>query len=145
MAKISEDVRNWLWERFGTALDRSCYIVARREGGFIRVIKNRLMLDMEAREFFELDYPVLRVGLPYLALLGLHNHESLNSLGSSLSCARTAPLGRAVTRLQRRVRFRLTARRYLRRMLEQLRCSSDETNRSIIGYVGAVTLFPRVM
>ena len=138
MAKISEDVRNWLWERFGTALDRSCYIVARREGGFIRVIKNRLMLDMEAREFFELDYPVL-------TLLGLHNHESINSLGSSLSCARTAPLGRAVTRLQRRVRFRLTARRYLRRMLEQLRCSSDETNRSIIGYVGAVTLFPRVM
>ena len=138
MAKISDDVRNWLWERFGTALDRSCYIVARREGGFIRVIKNRLMLDMEAREFFELDYPVL-------TLLGLHNHESINSLGSSLSCARTAPLGRAVTRLQRRVRFRLTARRYLRRMLEQLRCSSDETNRSIIGYVGAVTLFPRVM
>ena len=138
MAKISEDVRNWLWERFGTALDRSCYIVARREGGFIRVIKNRLMLDMEAREFFELDYPVL-------TFLGLHNHESINSLGSSLSCARTAPLGRAVTRLQRRVRFRLTARRYLRRMLEQLRCSSDETNRSIIGYVGAVTLFPRVM
>ena len=138
MAKISEDVRNWLWERFGTALDRSCYIVARREGGFIRVIKNRLMLDMEAREFFELDYPVL-------TLLGLHNHESINSLGSSLSCARTAPFGRAVTRLQRRVRFRLTARRYLRRMLEQLRCSSDETNRSIIGYVGAVTLFPRVM
>ena len=138
MAKISEDVRNWLWERFGTALDRSCYIVARREGGFIRVIKNRLMLDMEAREFFELDYPVL-------TLLGLHNHESINSLGSSLSCARTAPLGRAVTRLQRRVRFRLTARRYLRRMLEQLRCSSDEINRSIIGYVGAVTLFPRVM
>ena len=138
MAKISEDVRNWLWERFGTALDRSCYIVARREGGFIRVIKNRLMLDMEAREFFELDYPVL-------TLLGLHNHESINSLGSSLSCARTAPFGRAVTRLQRRVRFRLTARRYLRRMLEQLRCSSDETNRSIIGYVAAVTLFPRVM
>ena len=138
MAKISEDVRNWLWERFGTALDRSCYIVARREGGFIRVIKNRLMLDMEAREFFELDYPVL-------TFLGLHNHESINSLGSSLSCARRAPLGRAVTRLQRRVRFRLTARRYLRRMLEQLRCSSDETNRSIIGYVGAVTLFPRVM
>ena len=138
MAKISEDVRNWLWERFGTALDRSCYIVARREGGFIRVIQNRLMLDMEAREFFELDYPVL-------TLLGLHNHESINSLGSSLSCARTAPFGRAVTRLQRRVRFRLTARRYLRRMLEQLRCSSDETNRSIIGYVGAVTLFPRVM
>ena len=138
MAKISEDVRNWLWERFGTALDRSCYIVARREGGFIRVIKNRLMLDMEAREFFELDYPVL-------TLLGLHNHESINSLGSSLSCARTAPFGRAVTRLQRRVRFRLTARRYLRRMLEQLRCSSDETNRYIIGYVGAVTLFPRVM
>ena len=118
MAKISEDVRNWLWERFGTALDRSCYIVARREGGFIRVIKNRLMLDMEAREFFELDYPVL-------TLLGLHNHESINSLGSSLSCARTAPFGRAVTRLQRRVRFRLTARRYLRRMLEQLRCSSS--------------------
>ena len=138
MAKISEDVRNWLWERFGTALDRSCYIVARREGGFIRVIKNRLMLDMEAREFFELDYPVLTI-------LGLHDHESYNSLGSSLSCARTAPFGRAVTRLQRRVRFRLTARRYLRRMLEQLRCSSDETNRSIIGYVGAVTLFPRVM
>ena len=138
MAKISEDVRNWLWERFGTALDRSCYIVARREGGFIRVIKNRLMLDMEAREFFELDYPVL-------TLLGLHNHESINSVGSSLSCARTAPFGRAVTRLQRRVRFRLTARRYLRRMLEQLRCSSDETNRYIIGYVGAVTLFPRVM
>ena len=138
MAKISEDVRNWLWERFGTALDRSCYIVARREGGFIRVIKNRLMLDMEAREFFELNYPVL-------TLLGLHNHESNNSLGSSLSCARTAPFGRAVTRLQRRVRFRLTARRYLRRMLEQLRCSSDETNRYIIGYVGAVTLFPRVM
>ena len=138
MPKISEDVRNWLWERFGTALDRSCYIVARREGGFIRVIKNRLMLDMEAREFFELDYPVL-------TFLGLHNHESINSLGSSLSCARRAPLGRAVTRLQRRVRFRLTARRYLRRMLEQLRCSSDETNRSIIGYVGAVTLFPRVM
>ena len=138
MPKISEDVRNWLWERFGTALDRSCYIVARREGGFIRVIKNRLMLDMEAREFFELDYPVL-------TLLGLHNHESINSLGSSLSCARTAPFGRAVTRLQRRVRFRLTARRYLRRMLEQLRCSSDETNRYIIGYVGAVTLFPRVM
>ena len=138
MAKISEDVRNWLWERFGTALDRSCYIVARREGGFIRVIKNRLMLDMEAREFFELDYPVL-------TFLGLHNHESINCLGSSLSCARRAPLGRAVTRLQRRVRFRLTARRYLRRMLEQLRCSSDETNRSIIGYVGAVTLFPRVM
>ena len=138
MAKISEDVRNWLWERFGTALDRSCYIVARREGGFIRVIKNRLMLDMEAREFFELDYPVL-------TLLGLHNHESINRLGSSLSCARTAPFGRAVTRLQRRVRFRLTARRYLRRMLEQLRCSSDETNRYIIGYVGAVTLFPRVM
>ena len=138
MPKISENLRNWLWERFGTALDRSCYIVARREGGFIRVIKNRLMLDMEAREFFELDYPVL-------TLLGLHNHESINSLGSSLSCARTAPFGRAVTRLQRRVRFRLTARRYLRRMLEQLRCSSDETNRSIIGYVGAVTLFPRVM
>ena len=138
MAKISEDVRNWLWERFGTALDRSCYIVARREGGFIRVIKNRLMLDMEAREFFELNYPVL-------TLLGLHNHESINSLGSSLSCARTAPFGRAVTRLQRRVRFRLTARRYLRRMLEQLRCSSDETNRYIIGYVGAVTPFPRVM
>ena len=138
MAKISEDVRNWLWERFGTALDRSCYIVARREGGFIRVIKNRLMLDMEAREFFELDYPVL-------TLLGLHNHESINSLGSSLSCARRAPFGRAVTRLQRRVRFRVTARRYLRRMLEQLRCSSDETNRCIIGYVGAVTLFPRVM
>ena len=138
MAKISEDVRNWLWERFGTALDRSCYIVARREGGFIRVIQNRLMLDMEAREFFELDYPVL-------TLLGLHNHESINSLGSSLSCARRAPFGRAVTRLQRRVRFRLTARRNLRRMLEQLRCSSDETNRYIIGYVGAVTLFPRVM
>ena len=138
MPKISEDVRNWLWERFGTALDRSCYIVARREGAFIRVIQNRLMLDMEAREFFELDYPVL-------TLLGLHNNESINSLGSSLSCARTAPLGRAVTRLQRRVRFRLTARRYLRRMLEHLRCSSDETNRSIIGYVGAVTLFPRVM
>ena len=138
MAKISEDVRNWLWERFGTALDRSCYIVARRDGQYIHVIENRLMLDMEAREFFELDYPVL-------TLLGLHNHESINSLGSSLSCARTAPFGRAVTRLQRRVRFRLTARRYLRRMLEQLRCSSDETNRYIIGYVGAVTLFPRVM
>ena len=99
----------------------------------MHVIENRLMLDMEAREFFELHYPVL-------TLLGLHNHESINSLGSSLSCARTAPFGRAVTRLQRRVRFRLTARRYLRRMLEQLRCSSDETNRYIIGYVGAVTL-----
>ena len=138
MAKISEDVRNWLWEGFGTALDRSCYIVARCDGKYMHVIENRLMLDMEAREFFELDYPVL-------TLLGLHNHESINSLGSSLSCARTAPFGRAVTRLQRRVRFRLTARRYLRRMLEQLRCSSDETNRSIIGYVGAVTLFPRVL
>jgi len=135
---ISEDVRNWLWEEFGTALDRSCYIVARRDGQFIHVIENRLMLDIEAREFFKLDYPIL-------TMLGLHDHESFNSLGNSLSCARTAPLGRAVTRLQRRVRFRLTARRYLRRMLEQLRCSSDETNRSIIGYVGAVTLFPRVM
>ena len=135
---ISEDVRNWLWEEFGTALDRSCYIVARRDGQFIHVIENRLMLDIEAREFFKLDYPIL-------TMLGLHDHESFNSLGNSLSCARTAPLGRAVTRLQRRVRFRLTARRYLRRMLEQLCCSSDETNRSIIGYVGAVTLFPRVM
>ena len=135
---ISEDVRNWLWEEFGTALDRSCYIVARRDGRYIHVIEDPLMLDIEAREFFKLDYPILTV-------LGLHDHESFNSLGNSLSCARTAPLGRAVTRLQRRVRFRLTARRYLRRMLEQLRCSSDETNRSIIGYVGAVTLFPRVM
>ena len=135
---ISEDVRNWLWQEFGTALDHSCYIVARCHGQFIHVIENRLMLDIEAREFFKLDYPIL-------TMLGLHDHESFNSLGNSLSCARTAPLGRAVTRLQRRVRFRLTARRYLRRMLEQLRCSSDETNRSIIGYVGAVTLFPRVM
>ena len=135
---ISEDVRNWLWQEFGTALDRSCYIVARCDGKFIHVIEDRLMLDIEAREFFKLDYPIL-------TMLGLHDHESFNSLGNSLSCAQTAPLGRAVTRLQRRVRFRLTARRYLRRMLEQLRCSSDETNRSIIGYVGAVTLFPRVM
>ena len=138
MGKISEDVRNWLWEGFGTALDRSCYIVARRDGRYINVIENRPMLDIEARVFFELDYPIL-------TMFGLHDHESLNCLGNSLSCARTAPLGRAVTRLQRRVRFRVTARRYLRRMLEQLRCSSDEINRYIIGYVGAVTLFPRVM
>ena len=138
MAKISEDVRNWLWERFGTALDRSCFIVARCDGKYMHVIENRLMLDMEAREFLELDYPVL-------TLLGLHNHESINSLGSSLSCARTAPFGRAVTRLQRRVRFRRTARHYLRRMLESLPCSSDAINESIIGYTGAVTLFPRVM
>ena len=138
MPKISEDVRNWLWERFGTALDRSCYIVARRDGQFIHVIENNLMLDIEARVFFELDYPIL-------TMFGLTDHDSLNCLGNSLSCARTAPLGRAVTRLQRRVRFRRTARHYLRRMLERLPCSSDAINEVIIGYTGAVTLFPRVM
>ena len=144
MPRISEDIRNWLWREFGAALDRSCYIVARvhREEGeairFIRGLDNRLMLDVEQREFFELDYPVLTA-------FGLHDHHTLNSLGASLSCARIAPLGRAVSLLQRRVRFRHTARRFLKRLLEQLPCSNRETNRHIIGYIGGVTLYPRVM
>ena len=145
MPRISEDPRNWLWREFGAALDRSCYIVARvhREEAegirFIRGLDNRLMLDVEQREFFELDYPVLTHAL------GLHDRDTYKSLGASLSCAREAPLGRAVSLLQRRVRFRHTARRFLKRLLEQLPCSNQETNRHIIVYIGGVTLHPRVM
>ena len=35
--------------------------------------------------------------------------------------------------------------RFLERLLEQLLCSNQETNRHIIGYIGGVTLHPRVM
>ena len=129
MHRISEAFRNSLWRGYRVAFDRSCYIVARIREGFIKTCSERLMLDVAERCFFELDYPVL-------TCLGLHDHDSMHVLGTSLSCARAAPLGRAVTRLQRRFRFRDKAQRALRQMFKQ-RFDSVDIVRLVISYVGA--------
>ncbi len=141
--RIPEDVRGDLCGIHGVALDRNSFIVARMIGPIHYRLGHTLMLDVRTRRFFELDVPVLNID-------GLHNRcatrqDYPHRLGDSLSCATYSPLGRAVTCLQRRVRFRRQARRFLRRLLEQLPGTSDELNTRIIKYIGGVTLFPRVM
>ena len=98
------------------------------------------MLDVHTRDLFLMDYPAEEHFIHLLYADGV-----IPFLGDWVSCARDAPLGRAVIRLQRRARFRRTARRFLRRLLGQLPWSTDEIMRRIIGYSSGVTLFPRVM
>ena len=60
-----------------------------------------------------IDYPVDSV------VWGLINNDTHHSLGGSICVAPKAPLGRAFTKLTRRIRFRKIARATLVRLLSQ--------------------------
>ena len=126
--RIPDQCRARFLHHDGAALDRNAFIVARLRprGGFC--LRDRLMLHVERRELFELEYPV---AVSHYA----RDYHLFWQLSNSLSCSRAAPLGRAIIRLQRRVRIQLHSRRFLRRLLEQLMGTSDELNRRIIGYI----------
>ena len=49
--------------RYGVALDRRCFIVARVRGDDLWVLCDRLMLDVDTAELYEFDYPVLTFGM----------------------------------------------------------------------------------
>ena len=86
-----------------------------------------------------LDYPVDS------ALWGLIDNDTHHSLGGSICVAPKAPLGRAFTKLTRRIRFRKIARATLVRLLSQ--CSGGVLVPQNVAELVAsyfVTLHPRV-
>ena len=146
-ASLSERMRSKFWREYGAAFDAVLNIVARVRGdGYIHCTYHPVtpMLNLcpigLTDSIWWLDYPVDSV------LWGLIDHDTHQSLGESICVAPKAPLGRAFTKLTRRIRFRKIARATLVRLLSQ--CSGRGLVPHNVAELVAsyfVTLHPRVM
>ena len=144
-ARLSEHMRLKFWRDYGVAFDAVLNIVARkRDDGYIHCTYHpmSLMLNLSPTglndSIWLLDYPVD-------SLVGLIDNDTDEFLGDSICVAPKAPLGRAFTKLMRRIRFRKFARATLVRLLSQ--CSGGVLlPRTVAEQVASyfVTLHPRV-
>ena len=145
--QIDERVRHHVRSHWGVIFDAHCNIVSSFtsrglwENNF-EVFPLMLRLDGGNGELqlslWRLDYPVRSAFRRQWVC-----NDSGNPIGESVCCEKGSPLGRAIVRLQRRIRFRKVARRTLKRILSCHFCEAVNA-RIVDTSLAPVTLYPHV-
>ena len=162
MVFLPENLRIIFWEDYGVAYDGHLNIVARvdrrdsdayiikrytnnRDGHWPLMLKTTRQLT-PLQDSVQQDYPLLwELDYPIPTSYGLMCNDTDNLLGQSVCVARTAPLGRAFVKLQRRIRFRHKARATLKRMISQAKAFDETIIDIICSRLMVVSIYPRVV